>query len=176
MATAGCGAPQQTTSQPPPSNRPAPTAANQPAPTATPQPATNQTSSAQSASALPSVDVSKIQATLTPDESLEVLNLEGGSKIVKGTVVGYKAAVWAIPVASGQTLVVEFKPSNSNLYMNVHDASDTSGTAVHMGELAGPKATIKATKDSVYLIKPFQPRAMARRNEKGDYELTVTRS
>lgn len=170
---AGCGASPQPTA--PTANRPSPPAAASPAPSGTNQsPAT--TNQAPSAAALPAIDVKKIQATLTPDESLEPLEFEGGSKSVKGSVVGYKGVVWAIAVAKGQTLTVDFKTSSSNLYMNVVDSADTSGTAVHAGELGGPSAKITATKDTVYLVKPFQPRASARRNEKGDYELKVTRS
>ena len=52
-----------------------------------------------------------------------------GAASVSGEVKGYKAPVYAVPVAAAQTLIVTFEPSNTNLYVNVVDSADTSGAA-----------------------------------------------
>ena len=78
-------------------------------------------------------------------------------------------------VAPGQTLNVAFKTTSTNLYMNVVDSADTSGAAVHRGEVDGPTANLTATKPTIYVIQPFQPRAPARRDEAGSFEIAVTR-
>lgn len=122
----------------------------------------------------PAVDQAALKGLLSPDETLEVLTLDAtGAASASGEVKGYKTTVYAVPVAQGQTLSVAFEPSNTNLYMNVVDAADTSGAAAHRGEVDGPKASIAAAKAGVYLIKPFQPRATARRGESGTFKLAV---
>jgi hypothetical protein len=128
------------------------------------------------ASTLPDSDVAGAQALLSPDETLEVLTFaDPGSTITSGTVIGYQSTAYAVPVAAGQTLRVVFEPASANLYMNVVDTVDHSGAAVHRGETDGSVAIIRAPRDMTYLIRPFQPRAMARRNESGQYTLTVSR-
>lgn len=125
---------------------------------------------------LPVVDTAAVQAGLTPDNSLEVLTFApAGSTTAAGAINGYKAPVYAVPVAAGQTLVVAFKPSNTSQYMNVVDAADATGAAVHRGEVDGPNASLTVAKDTVYLLKPFMVRAAARRGESGTYEITATR-
>lgn len=122
----------------------------------------------------PVVDQAALKALLSPDETLEVVTLDpAGAASVSGEVKGYKAPVYAVPVAAAQTLIVTFEPSNTNLYVNVVDSADTSGAAVHRGEVDGPKARVTAAKAGVYLIKPFQPRATARRDEAATFKLTI---
>jgi hypothetical protein len=167
FALGACGgeapAPEQTASAPAPVESVAPVA---PPPAAAPAPGAT----------LPVVNEAAIKASLTPDDTFEAVDFEAmGVTTREGTVEGYKAKVWAVPVARGQTLVVTFEPSSSNLYMNVADAADTSGAAIFIGEQAGTKAEILAAADATYLIKPYQPRATARRDEKGNYKLTIER-
>ena len=122
----------------------------------------------------PAVDQAALRGLLSPEETLEVLSLDAsGAASASGEVKGYKTTVYAVPVAQGQTLSVSFEPSNTNLYMNVVDAADTSGAAAHRGEVDGPNASVTTPKAGVYLIKPFQPRATARRGESGTFKLTV---
>ena len=156
LALVGCG--QQATK---PAEAPAEAPAAAPAPPPAPVVA-------------PVVDQAALKALLSPDETLEVVTLDpAGAASVSGEVKGYKAPVYAVPVAAAQTLIVTFEPSNTNLYVNVVDSADTSGAAVHRGEVDGPKARVTAAKAGVYLIKPFQPRATARRGESGTFKLAV---
>lgn len=159
LALAGCG--QQAT-------KPAEAPAEAPAAVPTPAPAPAPVAAA------PALDQAALKGLLSPDETLEVVTLDAtGAASASGEVKGYKAPVYAVPVAAGQTLSVTFEPSNTNLYVNVVDAADTSGAAVHRGDVDGPKATVTAPKAGVYLIKPFQPRATARRDEAGTFKLAV---
>ncbi len=126
---------------------------------------------------LPTVDLATLQASASPGETLTAVEFPRvGSRVVTGRVVGDTTQAWVVPVAAGQTLTVRFAPSNANLYVNVFDAADTSGAAVHRGEVDGAEATLAANKDAVFIVRPFQPRAMARRGEAGDYTLTLGRS
>lgn len=108
--------------------------------------------------------------------ALEIPELPAsGALILKGAVKGDTAPAYAFALAAGQTLTVAFAPSNASLYFNLSDAADTSGAALHRGEVDGAEATVVATRDMTVVVTPFQPRAMARRGETGDYALTVTR-
>lgn len=126
---------------------------------------------------LPTVDLAALQAKAFPGETLTAVEFPRvGSRVVTGRVAGDASQAWVVPVAAGQTLTVAFAPSNANLYVNVFDAADASGAAVHRGEIDGADATLTVTADAVFIIRPFQPRAMARRDQTGDYTLTIGRS
>ena len=126
--------------------------------------------------ALPPVDMANAQQFTANGGALTPLTFDrSGSTTVTGAVVGYKAPVYAVPVAAGQTLTVTFQSDSANLYVNVSDAADHSGAALHRGEIDGGTARLKADRDMTFVILPFQPRAMARRNETGTFHLTVSR-
>ena len=125
---------------------------------------------------LPAVDTVKAEAFTRPGNPLVPLDFPyGGDLTVTGKVIGYDAPVYAIPVAAGQTLEIAFQTASSNLYINVSDVADTSGEALHRGETDGPNATLKAERDTTFVITPYQPRAMARRGESADFSLVVSR-
>ena len=126
---------------------------------------------------LPPADVENARQFATGEDTFEALTFDrSGATTVKGMVRGDAAPVYAVPVAAGQTLTVTFAPSNTNLYVNVSDAADHSGAALHRGEVDGQTATLKAERDMTFVITPYQPRAMARRNETGEFSLTVARN
>lgn len=98
-----------------------------------------------------------------------------GSVTVQGSVKGDTSPVYAVAAAKGQTLTVTLQSPSSNLYVNVSDAKDHSGAALHRGEVDGPSAKLTAPADMTYVITPFQPRAQARRGESGDFSLAFAR-
>lgn len=125
---------------------------------------------------LPTADLEGARRLAPAGADVQAVSFERtGSTTVTGSVKGDVAPVYAVPLAAGQTLTATFKGSNANLYFNAFDASDASGTALHRGELNGDTVTFKTTAPMTVVLTPFQPRAMARRNEGGDFTLTVTR-
>jgi hypothetical protein len=126
---------------------------------------------------LPVVDVAAAQALLTDDETVEVVDFDvAGSRTVTGAVIGYKSTAYAVPVLAGQTLTVSLEPKdNTNLYINVLDVANTTGEAVHQGDLAGPKASFMAANDGVYLVRPYQFRAIARLGAESAYSILIER-
>lgn len=125
---------------------------------------------------LPQVDMANAQQFAADGGEVTTLTFaRDGSTTVSGAVTGEKAPVYAVPVAAGQTLAVTFQSDSDNLYVNISDATDHSGAALHRGEFDGRTASLKAERDTTYIIAPFQPRATARRNETGDFTLTVAR-
>ena len=125
---------------------------------------------------LPAADTVKAEAFTRPGNPLVPLEFpRDGDLTVNGEVAGYDAPVYAIPVAAGQTLEVALQTASANLYINVSDVADTSGEAVHRGETDGPNASLKAERDTTFVVTPYQPRAMARRGETADFSLVVSR-
>lgn len=125
---------------------------------------------------LPALETANAAQFVPEGGSLVPLELgTEGTTSSTGTVKGYAAPVYAVAVAQGQTLTVDFKTDSTNLYMNISDAADHSGAALYRGEVEGTTATLTAPRNMTFVITPFQPRAMARRNESGDFTLTVTR-
>lgn len=127
-------------------------------------------------SALPPVDTVNAQQFVIGKSVLTPIAFDrAGSMTVEGVVAGETAPIYAVPVAAGQTLTLALKSSSTNLYVNVSDATDHSGAALHRGEVDGPTATLKADRDMTFVIAPFQPRATARRGETAPFSLTVSR-
>lgn len=125
---------------------------------------------------LPVANLEAAKARMSPDNTPQPLSFfRDGSTTVQGTVLGYKAPAYVVPVAAGQTLTVELESPSSNIYFNVVDAQDASGAAVFRGEVDGGKADIKAAADTTYLVTPFQPRAMARRGESITFLINIAR-
>jgi len=128
------------------------------------------------AAALPVVDTVRAQAFTRPGNPLVSLDFpRDGDLTVKGEVAGYDAPVYAVPVAAGQMLEVAFQTTSANLYINVSDVADGPGEAAHRGETDGPNAKMKVDRDTTFVITPYQPRAMARRGERADFSLVVSR-
>ncbi len=153
-------------------------AACDPAPSA-PEPAAApaaETPAAPTPPAAPMVDRTAAERFVHDGGGLEAPDLPAtGDLVLKGAVRGDAAPTYAFGLAAGQTLNLAFEPSSTNLYFNVSDAADTSGAALHRGEEDGAAAVVTATRDMTLVVTPFQPRAMARRGETGDYVLTVSR-
>jgi len=126
---------------------------------------------------LPAADTAAAQRLISPDETLQSLSFPAmGSTRVSGTIDGYKSPAYLVPVAKGKTLTVVLDSPSNNAYFNVQDAIDSSGYAVFNGNTGGRTARLTAPADMSYVIRPFQPRASARRNERVPYSLRVERS
>jgi hypothetical protein len=133
-------------------------------------------SDAGGSAALPAADVAAAQRLVSPDETLQTLDFPRiGSTRVSGTVDGYKHTSYLVPIAKGQTLTVTLESPNANAYFNVHDAADSSGFGVFNGNSGERTARLTAPENMTYVIRPFQPRASARRNEQVPYSFTVKR-
>jgi hypothetical protein len=125
---------------------------------------------------LPAADRAGAERLISPDETLETLSFPAvGSTRVSGTVDGYRHRAYLVPIAQGQTLTAALESPSANVYFNVHDAADSSGYAVFNGNSGERTARLTAPRDLTYVIRPFQPRASARRGEQVPYRLTVER-
>jgi len=123
-----------------------------------------------------SIEAGARAGLISPDETLQTLSFPAvGSTRVSGTVDGYRSPAYLVPVAKRQTLTVTLESASSNAYFNIHDAADSSGYAVFNGNSGDRTARLTAPRDMSYVIRPFQPRASARRNEQVPYSFAVER-
>ncbi|KXX65403.1 hypothetical protein [Marichromatium gracile] len=118
-----------------------------------------------------------IPRLLGPDETLVEVQANGAEPLrLEGRIEGYAGPAYAIRSAPGERLEITLESASDNVYFNVHDAADGSATAVFRGEFEGRTATLTATAPTVWLIRPFQPRASARRGERIDFSIRITRN
>jgi hypothetical protein len=138
-------------------------------------PAAQATAGQKAAMAQPAVDMAAAKGMLTPDATLQVLDLgASGTQTVKGRVVGDKGPAYAVALAAGQTLHVTFSSPVNAAFFSVHDASAPQ-PALFSGETQGRTATVKASKAGTYVIWPYLMRSVARRGTPADFTMTVSR-
>lgn len=125
---------------------------------------------------LPAVDVAGAQALLSADETLEMLQFpENGITTVDGEIVGHTSTAYAVSAKTGQNLFIFIETPSYSAHFTVHDVRDSSGFAVHRGEVDGPTASISAFSDTTYLIRPFLVHPEAHRRSTVPYSITVSR-
>ena len=126
---------------------------------------------------LPMADTAGAQRLLSPDETLQTLDFpESGTKTLSGRIEGDKSVSYALPIRKGQRLEVTMDTKSTSAYFNVQDVKDTSGAALFAGEASGTNtASIRATADTTYVLRPYLNRAVARRGSSADYTLKIER-
>ncbi len=126
---------------------------------------------------MPAVNTAAAQRLLSPDETLQTLDFPAsGTQTLSGRIEGYKSAAYALPIRKGQRLDVTMTTPSTSAYFNIVDARDASGAALFAGETAGTNtATLRATEDATYVLRPYLVRAVARRGSSADYTFRIER-
>lgn len=124
---------------------------------------------------MPQPNATAAQALLSSDETLESLDFpRQGTRTVQGQIKGYRSTAYAVPVSSGQTVTVTLASKINAAGFNVYDVGKAQ-EAVHRGEAQGLSATLHATTDTTFVIRPYLMRSVARRGTVAAYTLTVDR-
>ena len=93
------------------------------------------------------------------------------SKTIKGSIKGYASVNYKVGVAAGQTLKVDFKPTNASAYFNI--TAPGADAAMFVGSTSGNSATVKIPSSGDYTVQVYLMRNAARRNETAAYTLTI---
>jgi len=93
------------------------------------------------------------------------------SKTIKGSIKGYGTVNYKVGVAAGQTLKVDFKPTNASAYFNI--TAPGADAALFIGSTSGNSATVKIPSSGDYTVQVYLMRNAARRNETASYTLTI---
>lgn len=105
-------------------------------------------------------------------QSVPVQFAKGASSAtLKGQLKGSVTRDYVVNARAGQTLTVDFKPTNASAYMNILPPG--SEEAIHIGSSAGNRFSGPLKVSGNHRIRVFLMRNAARRNETTNYTLTV---
>jgi hypothetical protein len=101
----------------------------------------------------------------------ERLQLEpsGSCTTIKGTIKGDQIVDYQFYAGAGQTIVVNFKPSNLSAYFNVMPPG--TNEAIFIGSTSGNRFEDVLPADGVYTVRVYLMRNAARRHETANYTL-----
>jgi hypothetical protein len=104
----------------------------------------------------------------------EQIRFEKGTSAAtrEGTIKGRQIVDYQLGARSGQSIAVDFKPSNLSAYFNVLPPG--SETALFIGSTSGNHFAGELPADGLYTIRVYLMRSAARRNEKSTYTLDVS--
>lgn len=126
--------------------------------------------------AAPTASADAARAMLGAEETLETLDLgTAGTRTVEGEIRGYRTTAYAVAMQPGQVLEVRMQSSSRTPGFNVFDVAQPQGPAIHRGETQGRSARLTARSATTFVIRPYAPRAFARRGAIFRYSLAVTR-
>ncbi len=94
------------------------------------------------------------------------------SATLKGSIKGDQDHNYVVDARAGQTLTVDFKPTNASAYFNVL-APGSNGEAMFVGSSGGNRFTGPLTVNGKHIIQVYLMRNAARRNETANYTLTI---
>jgi hypothetical protein len=105
----------------------------------------------------------------------ELLSFAAGvtSTNASGRIRGYQFVDYQLPVKSGQSIEVTFKPGNRSAYFNVLPPG-SDDEAIFIGSSSGNRFAGVLTSDGIYTLRVYLMRSAARRNETARYSLTVS--
>ena len=108
------------------------------------------------------------------DMRREQVRFEEGTSgtTITGEIRGYQGVDYQVPARAGQTVVVNFKPSNPSAYFNI--LPPVSDAALFVGSSSGNQFAAEAPADGIYTIRVYLMRNAARRNEMTRYTLKVS--
>lgn len=117
--------------------------------------------------------ISAIATPVIAQERTERVQFARGTsqKVIKGGVRGYDSVNYMVGARAGQRLNVSMRSTNGSNYFNV--LAPGSGEAMFAGSTSGNSFSGRLPADGDYRIQVYLMRNAARRNESGNYTLTV---
>ncbi len=108
-----------------------------------------------------------------PDVRIERVDFASGatSRVIKGQVKGDHYVDYPLRGGAGQTLSVEMKSSNAANYFNINPPG--SEMSMFIGSTSGARFSGVLPADGDYTVRVYLMRNAARRNESGNYTLTL---
>lgn len=93
------------------------------------------------------------------------------SQTLKGSIKGDQSRDYIVDARTGQTLTVDFKPSNASAYFNV--IAPGADSAMFIGSTEGNRFSGLLTTSGRHTVQVYLMRNAARRNEVANYTLTI---
>src|SRR5262245_40100469 len=93
------------------------------------------------------------------------------STTIRGTIRSGEIVDYVIDIPAGRRLAVSMQTSNASSYFNI--SAPGADTAMHVGSNSGNAFVGKAPSSGDYVIRVYQMRDAARRNERARYALNI---
>lgn len=93
------------------------------------------------------------------------------SATLKGSIKGDQDHDYVVDARAGQTLTVDFKPTNASAYFNV--TAPGADAAMFIGSTSGNRFSGPLTVSGPHVVQVYLMRNAARRNETANYTLTI---
>ncbi len=93
------------------------------------------------------------------------------SQTLKGSIKGDQSRDYIVDARAGQTMTVDFKPSNASAYFNV--ISPGADSAMFIGSTEGNRFSGPLTSSGRHTVQVYLMRNAARRNEVANYTITI---
>jgi hypothetical protein len=93
------------------------------------------------------------------------------SQTLKGTIKGDQSHNYIVDARAGQTLTIDFKPTNASAYFNV--TAPGADSAMFIGSTSGNRFSGPLTVSGRHVVQVYLMRNAARRNEVANYTLTI---
>jgi hypothetical protein len=108
-----------------------------------------------------------------PEARSERVDFASGatSRVIKGQVKGFAYVDYPLHAGAGQTLSVEMKSSNASNYFNINPPG--SEMSLFIGSTSGARFSGVLPVEGDYTVRVYLMRNAARRNESGNYTLTL---
>jgi hypothetical protein len=93
------------------------------------------------------------------------------SQTLKGSIKGDQSRDYIVDARAGQTMTVDFKPSNASAYFNV--IAPGADSAMFIGSSEGNRFSGPLTSSGRHTVQVYLMRNAARRGEVADYTITI---
>jgi hypothetical protein len=93
------------------------------------------------------------------------------SQTLKGSIKGDQSRDYIVDARAGQTMTVDFKPSNASAYFNV--IAPGADSAMFIGSTEGNRFSGPLTTSGRHTVQVYLMRNAARRNEVANYTITI---
>ena len=93
------------------------------------------------------------------------------SATLKGSIKGDQDHSYVVDARAGQTLTVDFKPTNSSAYFNI--TAPGADSALFIGSISGNRFSGPLTVSGPHVVQVYLMRNAARRNETANYTITI---
>jgi hypothetical protein len=93
------------------------------------------------------------------------------SQTLKGSIKGDQDHSYVVNARAGQTLTVDFKPTNASAYFNV--TAPGADSAMFIGSTSGNRFSGPLTVSGRHVVQVYLMRNAARRNETANFTLTI---
>ena len=121
--------------------------------------------------ALTTAGLALAQPALAQQQTVVSFAKGTSSQTLKGSIKGDQDHNYVVDARAGQTLTVDFKPTNASAYFNV--TAPGADSAMFIGSTSGNRFSGPLTVSGRHVVQVYLMRNAARRNETANYTLTI---